>query len=69
MWQALVDLLDTLFRRETSPPEGAIKMYEAMESLEESTRELRDKLQQHPEYIIQTDPIRNHMVPNYTRRG
>ena len=68
MHEFLTEIWESLFHRERKPPEGAQRMYEALEELEESSKELRNKLEEYPEYFIQSDPIREHVMPNYTRR-
>lgn len=69
MWNAIRFFIDTLFHRKRNPPEGSVRMYEAMEGLKSSTNELRRTLNQHPEYIMQrTDPIRERLVPPQFRQ-
>lgn len=49
--------------------ENTIYFEETMTGLEESTRELRNKLDNPPEYIItRVEPIREHVVPSYPKR-
>lgn len=71
MIDLLTDLWDALFGREKKEPEGVIRMKTAITELQDSTEELRQKLNEHRhEYmIVGVDPIRDHVVPReYTRQ-
>lgn len=64
----IIDWIAGLFgirRKEDCPPDGVVKMQESMKELEESSIELRNKLNEHPEYLItHAEPLREHIVPN-----
>lgn len=63
-------MLDWMFWRPKPPPEGMVAMKQAIVELEESTSELKHKLEHPPEIIAEGyEPIRDHMFPlNVDRR-